>query len=1396
MLNGTCGWISVAVCVLSLQTWAATEFFADAVNGNDAWDGRAEVFDGAHGPKKTVQAAVDLAQNGSTVADLNIVTLLPGDYVEGETAVTSDNVVTSNRVVISSPIRLRSKNGRATRDTTRIVGAWDTSGAADVNYFMGPRAVRCVWVESTALGTRIEGITFLRGCATWGGDGRDHTHATGGGGVVFNSYGNRNGYVIDCAFVACIGTRGGGLYNGTAVRSLFTQCRASKYGTGARQIDAYNCVFADNIQCPGASEGNAALCYSYNVVNCTFVGNGLLGLSMAQNKGNIWNCTFQANASGSFPTSGSDSHTPKNCATTHESYTADGCAKIIDNEIFSPATGDYRLTAGATSTTVADAQWLEKIPDEFRNTDYYGNPRTNADGTVYAGAVQATAVPKGGKLEIQPQSSAYDDAGSISCNGHVCMRLLYEQGETWPRSVKLGWEPSPASDGSRALVRFKVNGMTQWPLADETAWVLAPESGTQQAHFQTGVRVFVDPVAGNDANDGSESSPFRTLQKAVDGRDGDAADVRAVIYARPGDYAEGATYFLGCSNRVHVAATAPLRICAVAGPDATFITGAPDTVTPLDNLGWGIGSNAVRCVSVAEGACCAFQGFTLRDGRGSQNAANSDCDAARGAAFLNGLNTTNYRSGWLLDCVVTNCFGSRGPGAYGGICERTYFTDCGAHGLGVFRYAELRSCVVAGMLRSQAWQILADISYAYNTTFYGNSKCSVGNAYARNCVGAGSVGVSEVSTTADRDYRYSVFEKIWMNNTDADLTGTLQADPVLNAPDQRDYRLVSGSLAMRAGSPAFLKSAMDFTGRPFSFDADGNVRAGAFEELVPGLRVDSSIAGTRKHEVLRVPPEGCTVPVTVDGISRPVAGIVVNGVTQDVSVTSLTVTPADAAAYEPFTVERLFMTHFYVDATNGDDAKSGASEATAWKTLAFASTNATWAGDVVTVLPGTYEEGSLSIPQGISGWSTAATRATRVVVHPGVTFESRDGAAATVVLGASATGTSEVDMHAASGCGVNAVRCAFVGSGGTLRGFTLRGGRTDYGSLVANGNRDLQGVDHMGGGVLGLYGTQAADFEEKYAQCLVEDCVIDDCRAPRGGAARYVRLRNCVVSNCGGINMGSCVRESMMENCLVTKTVSNGSPHFYNVALNGCTFLADNNGCTVSVDAKTYPNGIPAVNTAFCKKATLNGTIFTNCAFAAGMILSGTNDANVVVNCLYGVTDFGLDAEGRPTAHSPLLDAGDRTALPVDCATDRVGGQRVYNGQVDIGAYEYDWRPVFAACLVPKNLVVETADPSVTTNAAGKLVIPSGAVSATWTVAAASAKLPVEVTGTGTLSLYLNGALVQSVTAAEGPQTLKLSLAKTGANAFRFTYEPGTADTGAALLGALDYSTGCMLIIR
>ena len=1386
---------SLLCILLGAGPVSAAEYFADAVNGNDAWDGTSETWTGGTtGPKRTVQAAVDLAQAGSTASAMNTVTLLPGDYAEGLRAVTSGGVVTSNRVVITAPIRLRSKNGRAGRDATRIVGAWDTTGAPGVKYFMGPAAVRCVWVDSTALGTRIEGVTFLRGCAAWGGDGGDHTHATGGGGVVFNSYGSRNGYVVDCAFVACIGTRGGGLYNGTAVRCLFTQCRASKFGTGARQIDAYNCVFADNVQCPGASEGSAALCYSYNVVNCTFVGNGLLGLASASNMGNIWNCTFQANENGSFPTAGS--HTPKNCASTHASYTAGGCAGIVDNEIFSPATGDYRLTAGATSTTVGDAQWLAKIPAEFRDLDYYGNPRTDPDGAVYAGAVQATAVPVGGQLVVQPQSSAYDGAGFISCGGHVCMRQLYEQGETWPRTVKLGWEPSPGSDGSRGLVRFQVGGVTQWPLADETAWILVPESGAPMVQFQTGARVFVDPVAGSDANDGSEASPFRTLQRAVDGRDGDAADARAVIHALPGDYAEGATWFLDCSNRVHVASTAPLRIRAVAGPERTFISGAPDASTPLDTLGWGVGPNATRCVSVARGACCVFQGFTLRGGRGSQNAANSDCDAARGAAFLNGINTQNFKSGTLADCVVTNCYGSRGSGMYGGIAERTRFTDCGSHGLGVFRYTELRSCVVADMLQSRTSQILADVSTACNTTFHGNSKNSVGNAHAYNCVGAGSVDVSDLATLADRNYLYCVFEKIWVNGDGAVLTGTVQADPVLNAPAQGDYRLVSGSPAMRAGRASRLASAMDFFGRPFSIDAEGRVRAGAFEELAPGLVVKRFADGAWKTEIVRVPADGVTVEVAPVAATRPCTGFVVNGATQEVAQAAWRVTPADAAAYEPFTLEALYANRFFVDAGSGSDDNAGTDEAHAWKTLAFASEHATWAGDVVTVLPGTYDEGGVKVPSSINGQAGGSGIDTRVAVWPGVTFESRDGAAATVVLGAAATGTDGEDFDKNTGCGMNAVRCAFVADGGVLRGFTLRGGRANYGFLTANGNVDKQGVDYMGAGAMGPMNTSAADFR-KHATRVVENCVIEDCLAPRGGAARYVMLRNCTVTGCGGINMGTCVREAWMENCLVSKTRSNGSPHFYNVNISGCTFLPDNAGRTVDVDVKTYPGGIPAVNTAFCKAATLGGTVFTNCAFASGMTFK-VSDGLVNVGAVADVADFRLDAEGRPLAGSPLVDAGERSALAAGNTCDLAGGQRVYNGRVDIGCHEYDWRPAFASALGKgAGVAVAAAGPDVVAPADGGLEIADGALDVVWgkKASGASYRFTAEVTGAGTLTVTLNGEPFATFTAADGVQDLKFT-SPVAPNSLTFAYAAAGDDTGAARLYGFAHEQGTLLLFR
>ena len=86
--------VAVAMA-LSLQ---ATEYFADAVNCDDAADGLT-----AQTAKKTAQAAVDLAASNG-----DIVTLLPGDYATGSTAQTAGGVTSSSRICITNRITLRS----------------------------------------------------------------------------------------------------------------------------------------------------------------------------------------------------------------------------------------------------------------------------------------------------------------------------------------------------------------------------------------------------------------------------------------------------------------------------------------------------------------------------------------------------------------------------------------------------------------------------------------------------------------------------------------------------------------------------------------------------------------------------------------------------------------------------------------------------------------------------------------------------------------------------------------------------------------------------------------------------------------------------------------------------------------------------------------------------------------------------------------------------------------------------------------------------------------------------------------------------------------------------------------------------------------------------------------
>ena len=58
--------------------------------------------------------------------------------------------------------------------------------------------------------------------------------------------------------------------------------------------------------------------------------------------------------------------------------------------------------------------------------------------------------------------------------------------------------------------------------------------------------------------------------------------------------------------------------------------------------------------------------------------------------------------------------------------------------------------------------------------------------------------------------------------------------------------------------------------------------------------------------------------------------------------------------------------------------------------------------------------------------------------------------------------------------------------------------------------------------------------------------------------------------------------------------------------------------------------------------------------------------------------------------------------------TDYAGGQRVYNGRLDLGAGEHDWRGDFAKTLAKKGVAVEVATANVTTNLEAGVDVPAG----------------------------------------------------------------------------------------
>ena len=351
----------------------------------------------------------------------------------------------------------------------------------------------------------------------------------------------------------------------------------------------------------------------------------------------------------------------------------------------------------------------------------------------------------------------------------------------------------------------------------------------------------------------------------------------------------------------------------------------------------------------------------------------------------------------------------------------------------------------------------------------------------------------------------------------------------------------------------------------------------------------------------------------------------------------------------------------------------------------------------------------------------------------------------TVIEGLAAPGVSD-------GLGVGAVRCAAVKADGRLKGFTLRDGHT--GSVASSGNNNNDDV--FGGGALG-----------QGLSAVVENCTITNCCAVRGGGGMGAKFVNCrfvgnyASATSSALYMGGAYGCFFDENYGIYQVT-----RYLSCAYN-CTFTERNWGGTKGTRASHY----------ICDYSGVFNLV--NC-----IVLGNTNyQANISAVAslcnLSSAADAGLDANYRPVKGGVAIDAGSNAGVAdVLNGVDAAGSQRIYNGTVDIGCYEYDWRADYAADL---GVQVPAAAPGIVEEVAGQSVrLGSGEMALRFTGGdpslATQYTIPVTVQGAGTLTATLNGEVLTNLTSAAGAASIVFRNNRPS-NSLVLTYDGD--DTGA-----------------
>lgn len=1388
---------TLGVLILSAAALSATAafdaatYYVDAVHGDDENDGATP-----ERAKATIQAMYNAAMPDATIW------VAPGAYSNdvGRGADSTHWWGRSRLHLGEKSMRIVSTGGAA---VTHIVGKLGPTGGygSTGNYDYGS-ATRCIDVEwlKGCEEIVVEGFTLRDGATL---DVNAQPRGSGGAVLCWNG-GDvypKTFALVDCVISNCYGARslvtGGSLVrcrienntfyknSGGALPFSFTQCNVLNsrvFNNRAVDRETRMDADADNVRTVNS-----------RFVNTTFANNRHAHYSNAPTW--YYSCLF---AVSSFRTDDGSTEANGGCASNVVVDTVSTrCA-------LAPTVGDIRIRKGSVAETAGrvDAladESLFPLPsgvDRFRDID--GHAIASGAATICAGASQTLVTPPGGAICGDSEYVSFDGVD----RPHRTAAWAYP--EAWPASVQLRaasrsgqtFRRFGLSDcGYRDIVGASTNRVrsSRLPVRGDdggwnTAWFIPPRTSdaalTVSASYEAAANVRVcDPGADAAEADGSSEKPYRTVQAAID-----SLGNTGLVLLRPGIYAEGNGIVNNLMKSRVAFGSKNVTVRGLDGAEQTVIQGEADPGTGT------YGPNAMLVAALNSSA--QIQGATLTGGCSGDSDKWEGADG-RGAIYSYGQDLE------LVDCIITNNVGKNyalGTAWF----ERCLIRD-NTGGVGLAIEPAFVSCVIGGNAVTTPSRPFLGVWNAYVTKIF--STTFVGDGARAIWASGGSLAACAVNSVIDRGKGPTAFAKggvtgCVLNGFDPSGTGFVAADPMLRDADTLDVRLFALSPTLSAakipadgelGESWWYACPMDFNGNPWRFDDAGRLIAGAVQEtfaggvyVAKGAGYKVASGGTFGFNELK---EGETLTIGfAPGSTRPLAGFVVNGVTNLFAESTAGLPKLTVHGGADGIVEPIYSSTWYVDAVNGSDTeKFGYNPATAYRTLKAALENPRLvAGQTVMALPGTYHEGTMI-------QNTAKSVRARGVVPAGVTLASRDGAAATVIEGAPATAMDSANTAAYqavidTGLGKDAIRGVYLQANATVEGFTFT-------------NCFTRGASDTGGGLHGDDDGCGAGVRAAGLSCVVRDCVFVGNKAFRGGGVYYGTAINCVFDGNAALYGGGAASDANLYGSLTKNNVCAGNGGwgglFYYGTVDSCTVL-DSLGGANSLRSRSTVNtlvlgrlgdwdwAVGPTNYAHCCFARDVGGFVQNSAAYRSAIEAG--DGNILAT----LAELPVDGDGRPTVRNAAVDQADATLSAHVGDRDLLGGQRVYNGTRDIGALEADWRTAYARD-ISRRLMISSASSAVVETAERHVRLVDGtALVATLRNAGGIDKVRMRaiVSGGGALAIRVNGETVRTL--SEGDHETQIPLAKAETDELSFAY----AGDGFADLVKLSLDRGLLFIVR